>query len=198
MWGLGVSMGIITKQKNVCAIWVEVAYMDFQTLYLSWYILQFLNCTSKCYATHGHICPAHIRLIPSHPDCNTHSQPGWPQWLAALNLHWAAGKPSRPVTIKAIVAAHKKAETQQVILVELTQNEEIWDYILTAYCLSIVWKQSKQNCHFGDQSSIFWGQMGSPSKFWYFWCMPAAIWTYLMKFLKFCPYIKPRFSEISI
>jgi hypothetical protein len=28
--------------------------------------------------------------------------------------------------------------------------------------------------------------------------MPAAIRTYLVKLLKFCPYIKPRFSEISI
>ena len=28
--------------------------------------------------------------------------------------------------------------------------------------------------------------------------MPAAVWTFLGKFLKFCPYIRAKFSEISI
>jgi hypothetical protein len=63
--------------------------------------------------------------------------------LDDLQLQIFTGKPSRAVAIEAIVAARKKAEKWQVMLMELTQNEEIWDYILAAYCLSIVWKQSK-------------------------------------------------------
>ena len=38
----------------------------------------------------------------------------------------------------------------------LRQNEEICDYILTAYCLGVVWKQSEWNCYFSGQSERIW------------------------------------------
>ena len=38
----------------------------------------------------------------------------------------------------------------------LRQNEEICDYILTAYRLGVVWKRSERNCYFSGQSERIW------------------------------------------
>jgi hypothetical protein len=49
-----------------------------------------------------------------------------------------------------------------------------------------------------EKIEFFGGLMVSPNKFWLLGPMPAAVRTILRKFLKFCPYIRAKFSKIFI